>query len=115
MALTGTCQTRAAVGAVITSPAWQQQKAVAAVEGIVAIAYERQQGEHSRIYQVGSSIRNAGRGPVPCKEAGRQGARASPGLVGSTAPNGPFASIAPCRCSACSYQCLHCNLQLAQQ
>lgn len=38
--------------AVVTSPAWAKQKDVAAREGLVAIAYERRQGEHSRLYQV---------------------------------------------------------------
>ena len=36
----------------VTSPAWKQQKQVSAREGLVAIAYERNQGEHSRVYQV---------------------------------------------------------------
>jgi len=32
--------------------AWNKQKMVAAREGVVAIAYERKYGQHSRIYQM---------------------------------------------------------------
>ncbi len=37
---------------VLTCEAWQRQKRVAAQEGLVAIAYEREQEEFSRLYQV---------------------------------------------------------------
>lgn len=40
----------------VTSPAWRGQKELAAREGLVAIAYERVQGERSRIYQVMASF-----------------------------------------------------------
>ncbi|RUP47150.1 hypothetical protein BC936DRAFT_146074 [Jimgerdemannia flammicorona] len=33
------------------TPAWKQLHAIAAKEGLIAIAYERKYGEHSRIYQ----------------------------------------------------------------
>ncbi|KAL4443441.1 hypothetical protein ABPG75_011178 [Micractinium tetrahymenae] len=40
------------IDAVVTSPAWQALKAVSAREGLVAAAYERRQGQHSRIAQM---------------------------------------------------------------
>ncbi|XP_059088994.1 acyl-CoA dehydrogenase family member 11-like [Tigriopus californicus] len=39
------------VDEIVTCPAWRAQKAIAAQEGLVAIAYERNQAEYSRIYQ----------------------------------------------------------------
>ncbi|KAG0196220.1 hypothetical protein BGX31_005526, partial [Mortierella sp. GBA43] len=36
----------------LVTEAWKKQKEVAAREGIVAIAYERKYGQHSRIYQM---------------------------------------------------------------
>lgn len=41
---------------VVTSSGWQTQKEVSAREGLIAIAYERRHGEHSRIYQVGTAL-----------------------------------------------------------
>ncbi len=38
--------------AVVTSPAWQALKGVSAREGLVAAAYERRQGRHSRVVQM---------------------------------------------------------------
>lgn len=37
---------------VVTSPAWQALKAASAREGLVAAAYERRQGRHSRVVQM---------------------------------------------------------------
>lgn len=36
----------------MTSPAWQALKAASAREGLVAAAYERRQGRHSRVAQM---------------------------------------------------------------
>ena len=36
----------------VTSSAWQAQKAIAAEEGLIAIPYEKKHGQFSRIYQV---------------------------------------------------------------
>ena len=38
--------------AVVTSLAWRELKAVSAREGLVAAAYERRHGAHSRVLQV---------------------------------------------------------------
>lgn len=38
--------------AVVTSPAWQLLKEVAAREGLVASAYERRHAQHSRLLQL---------------------------------------------------------------
>lgn len=40
------------IDAVMTSPAWQALKAASAREGLVAAAYERRQGRHSRVAQM---------------------------------------------------------------
>lgn len=40
----------------LVTESWNKQKAVAAREGIVAIAYERKYGEYSRIYQMAKLI-----------------------------------------------------------
>ncbi len=41
---------------VVTCAAWRKQKEVAAEEGLISIAYEREYEEYSRLYQVRSVI-----------------------------------------------------------
>lgn len=46
------CALLSCAAAVVTSAAWRQLKAVSAQEGLVAAAYERRHGAHSRVLQV---------------------------------------------------------------
>ena len=40
------------VDKIVTCPAWKRQKEISAEEGLIAIAYERNQKEFSRLYQI---------------------------------------------------------------
>ncbi|KAI1308403.1 hypothetical protein EDD11_004293 [Mortierella claussenii] len=55
------------VDELLVTEAWNKQKAIAAREGIVAIAYERKYGQHSRIYQMAKLLLwSAGAGLYTC-------------------------------------------------
>ena len=47
-----------------TSEAWKKLKAIAQSEGIVAISYEREFGEYSRVYAFAKTLLLAGDGQV---------------------------------------------------
>jgi hypothetical protein len=40
------------VDEIVTCQAWKEQKKISAKQGLIAIAYERQQAQFSRVYQV---------------------------------------------------------------
>jgi hypothetical protein len=64
-------------GAVVTSRAWRELKAVSAREGLIAIPYEQQEGQYSRIYQFAKLVMfGASSGLFNCPLAMTDGAAA---------------------------------------